>query len=240
MLRAGSNSRHLDRVPSLVQFDAIIFDCDGVLVDSEVLGNQVLAEVMTEHGVPMTTTDSIRTFMGRSMGGIVEKATELAGRDMRAVCDSVFMPRLTEAFGDRLRAIEGIDRLLSGLRSPRAVASSSPTARLHRSLEVTGLLRHFGGHVYSVDLVQRPKPAPDVFLLAAERLGVPPASCVVVEDSPGGVTAAVAAGMRCVGFTAGGHCGDGHGDRLLSAGADRVACSAAELERLFTAAAASR
>ncbi|MFT3683738.1 MAG: HAD family hydrolase [Phycisphaerales bacterium] len=223
-----------------MRFDAIIFDCDGVLVDSEVLGNQVLAEVMSEHGVPMTAADSIRAFMGRSMGGIIEKATELAGRDMRAVCESIFMPRLSEAFGARLKAIEGIDGLLSGLSAPRAVASSSPTTRLHRSLEVTGLLRHFGGHVYSVDLVQRPKPAPDVFLLAAERLGIGPASCVVVEDSVGGVTAAVAAGMRCVGFTAGRHCGDGHGERLLAAGAERIACSARELERLFATTTLSR
>ncbi len=209
---------------------AVIFDCDGVLVESEVLGNEVLAQVMTEHGLPMTAADSMRTFMGMSMGGIIERSTQLAGRDMRHACESVFVMRLVEAFrGGRLRAVEGVAAIVAGLPGPKAVASNSPVERLMLSLEVTGYLPHFGEHIYSGDQVARPKPAPDVFLHAAERVGVPPAACIVIEDGPGGVRAAREAGMRCIGFTGGLHCDAAHIERLRAAGPDVLVGGAAGL-----------
>jgi HAD superfamily hydrolase (TIGR01509 family) len=212
---------------------AIIFDCDGVLVDSELLGNQVLAEVLTEHGLPFTPEQSIATFMGSSLPGIVTKATALAGRDMRHTCEHIFMPRLAAAFTDRLSPIAGIPELVASITLPKAVASSSPVPRLELSLRRAGIHHHFAPHIYSADHVKHPKPAPDIFLLAAEKLGVPPARCLVVEDSLGGIAAAHAAGMPCIAFTAGGHCTSAHADKLRASTAAHHAANTTELAALL-------
>ncbi|HZW06259.1 MAG TPA: HAD family hydrolase [Phycisphaerales bacterium] len=212
---------------------AIIFDCDGVLVDSELLGNQVLAEVLTEHGVPFTAEQSIATFMGSSLPGIVQKATALAGRDMRHACEQVFMQRLTDAFNERLSPIAGIPDLVASITLPKAVASSSPVPRIELSLRRAGIHHHFAPHIYSADHVKHPKPAPDIFLLAAGKLGVPPARCLVIEDSATGVAAAHAAGMPCIAFTAGGHCTPAHTDGLRATTAEHHACSTTELAALL-------
>jgi HAD superfamily hydrolase (TIGR01509 family) len=209
--------------------EAVIFDCDGVLVDSELLGNTVLAQVLTEHGLPMTTRDSLRTFVGCSLGGIVERASALAGRDLRDACERVFMGRLEDAFRTQLRAIAGMSAVVGALAVPRAVASNSPLPRLTLSLEVTGLHALFGAHIYSRDHVAQGKPAPDLFLHAAARLGVPPSRCLVIEDGVTGVQAAARAGMRCVGFAGGGHSDDDHVARLREQGVELIAATAEEL-----------
>ncbi len=122
---------------------------------------------------------------------------------------------------------------LAGRGVPRAVASSSATERIARSLALTGLTDHFAPHLYSASMVPNGKPAPDLFLHAASQLGVEPGDCVVVEDAVPGVLAGVAAGMRVIGFTAAGHCGADHAAGLVGAGADEVAATAAELTDLL-------
>lgn len=208
---------------------AVIFDCDGVLVESEILGNQILAEFLTDHGYACTTEQSIALFAGRAMSGIIEKATELTGRDMRDACERIFIARLEAAFTDRLTPVPGIPELIASLTVPKAVASNSPVSRLSLSLRRTNLLGLFGPHVYSADHVAKPKPAPDLFLHAAAGLGVPPDRCLVIEDGPGGIAAAHAAGMRCIAFAAGGHCTPTHIQKLRASTALHTAHTTAEL-----------
>jgi HAD superfamily hydrolase (TIGR01509 family) len=208
---------------------AIIFDCDGVLVESEILGNQILAEFLTDHGYPCTTDQSIALFAGRAMSGIIDKATELTGRDMREACERIFIRCLEAAFAERLTPVAGMPELIRSLTIPKAVASNSPVSRLMLSLRRTNLLSLFGPHVYSADHVKHPKPAPDLFLHAAAGLGVPADRCLVIEDGPGGIAAAHAAGMRCIAFAGGGHCTPDHVEKLLSSTALHTAHTAAEL-----------
>lgn len=208
---------------------AIIFDCDGVLVDSELLGNQILAQVMTEHGHPLTTQQSITTFAGRAMSGIIEKASELTGRDMRDACERIFVTRLEAAFAERLTPVPGMTQLIASLTLPKAVASNSPVSRLTLSLRRTNLIGHFGTHIYSAEHVARPKPAPDLFLHAAAMLGVPPARCLIIEDGLAGIDAAHTAGIPCIAFTGGGHCTPQHTDLLRASTAHSLAATAEQL-----------
>ena len=143
--------------------------------------------------------------------------------------------RTLEAFDTRLRPIAGIGQLLDGLADRRCVASSSDPPRIRHSLSLAGILHHFEPHVFSATQVQRGKPAPDLFLFAAEQMATRPERCLVVEDSVAGVTAGRAAGMTVLGLTAGAHCLDGHADRLRQAGAHEVFGSCSDLARRLAA-----
>ena len=198
----------------------VVFDCDGVLIDSEVLACGTAAETMTEFGYAITLDEYLQ-FVGRS------------ARDIRGELEARFGPmppelpvrertRLFARFTAELQAMPGAAEAIGGLGLPVCVASSSDHERLAHTLGLTGLLDLFRPNVFSATEVARGKPAPDLFLHAASRMGVAPAGCLVVEDSAAGVTAAVAAGMRAVGFVGGSHCGPAHADRLRAAGAERV------------------
>ncbi|BBK40548.1 haloacid dehalogenase [Allostella vacuolata] len=203
----------------------VIFDCDGVLIDSEVLACGTAAETMTEFGYAISLAEYLQ-FVGRS------------ARDIRAELEARFGPmppdlatceraRLFARFTAELQAMPGAAATIGGLGIgglglPVCVASSSDHERLAHTLGLTGLLDLFRPNVFSATEVARGKPAPDLFLHAAGRMGVAPAGCLVVEDSTAGVTAAVAAGMRAVGFVGGSHCGPAHADRLRAAGAERI------------------
>lgn len=183
---------------------ALIFDCDGVLVDSEPLAVDELKAMFARLGVDLSEARIYRDFLGRSARVIVEAAARDHGMDVAqeiADCDE----RLCRRFRRELRPIPGVAQVVAGLEGPRAVASSSAPERLSISLALTGLAPLFGPHVYSARQVRNGKPAPDLFLFAARNLGAEPAACVVVEDSPAGILAARAAGMRVVGFLGGGH-----------------------------------
>jgi HAD superfamily hydrolase (TIGR01509 family) len=180
----------------------VIFDCDGVLVDSERLANQVLAELLTEIGLPTTTDESLATYMGLS----TTSWTALAAEKLGAPLPADFVDRYTEgvhaAFDRELEAVPGVGDVVVDLRWPTCVASSGEHERMRRTLGRTGLHSHFEGRIYSATEVERGKPHPDLFLHAADRMGADPARCVVVEDSPFGVRGAVAAGMRALGYAA--------------------------------------
>lgn len=215
-------------------YQLVIFDCDGVLIDSETLASRIDAEELTRIGYPTSYSDVVLRFTGLSLATMRKMIEEDWGRPLPSDFDTVVHARIKESYRTELQAIAGIDQLLHQLPLPRCVASSSAPDKLRLGLELTGLWPHFDPHVFSSVMVKVGKPAPDLFLFAAAKMGVEPAHCVVVEDSIAGVRAGVAAGMTVIGFTAGGHCLEGHGQRLLSAGAAVVATSAEELAALLT------
>jgi len=187
---------------ALVPIELVIFDCDGVLVDSERLANRVLAELLTEVGLTTSTEESIATYMGLSTASW----TALAAENLGAPLPDDFLGRyhagVFAAFDRDLEAIPGVADVVRQLRWPTCVASSGEHERMRRTLGRTGLHDHFEGRIYSATEVQRGKPHPDLFLHAADRMGVEPGRCVVVEDSPFGVKGAVAAGMTALGYAA--------------------------------------
>jgi HAD superfamily hydrolase (TIGR01509 family) len=213
---------------------AIIFDFDGVLADSEVLSNSVLAEIVTELGKPTTVDDAYRTFMGKRLSEVIEAIERVVGRKLPANFADGYQLRTFDAFRRELKPIDGAREFIEAWRGvPQCIASSSSPERLALSLEVLNMTPLFEGRVFSASNVARGKPHPDIFLHAAERLGVKPADCIVIEDSVGGVTAGRAAGATVIGLTAAGHIQAGHDARLRQAGADHVVPSFAELDRVI-------
>ena len=218
-------------------FSAIIFDCDGVLIDSEVLALEIEIAVLGEAGLHYEPREFAARFTGMSNARFYAEleADGIArlGRSIRDVIHGAMQTRYREAFATRLTEIAGALTAISAVTHPKAVASSSGMEALERKLRQVGHWPHFAPHVYSADHVKDAKPAPDLFLHAAEALRVEPAHCLVIEDSINGVTAAKAAGMRVWGFTAGGHMDKASGKRLLDAGAERLIASWDEFAREY-------
>ncbi len=209
-----------------VMRDAILFDCDGVLVNSEELVIEIERELLADLGLAYEHEEFLTRFLGISDADYITLLRRDHDERGRHTFPEDFLERARaralDAFAHRLRAVEGVAEFLARLRLPRAVASSSSLPLLQHKLRLTGLSPWFGKHVYSAEHVDRGKPAPDLFLLAAGRLAVPPRDCVVIEDSVLGVRAGAAAGMEVWGFTGGGHADAALGDRLRDAGARRV------------------
>ena len=203
--------------------DLIIFDCDGVLVDSEVLSCNCLCEALAHHGIELSVNNAIELFVGRSMVALHEHYRAL-GKHLPDEFSIELKGSVREAFTRALLPIDGIAAVLDGLRAPVCVASSSDLDRLCFSLEVTGLSRYFGGdRIYSSQMVKHGKPAPDLFLHAASAMQADPRRTLVIEDSVSGVKAAKAAGMTVWGFTGGSHYASRDGRAILqAAGADRI------------------
>ncbi|MEU4879626.1 HAD family hydrolase [Streptomyces althioticus] len=189
-----------------MRYDLVIFDNDGVLVDSEPLSNRHLAAYLTELGHPTTYEDSIRDYMGSAMHRVHDLIEERTGQRLPADFDDVFHARVFAAFERELKPVPGVADVLEQLTAdgvPYCVASSGSHERIRVGHRAAGLDRFFDdARIFSSQDVGRGKPAPDLFLYAAERMGTAPERCVVVEDSPLGVQAAVAAGMDVYGFTA--------------------------------------
>ncbi|MGW7134686.1 HAD family hydrolase [Streptomyces bobili] len=189
-----------------MRYDLVVFDNDGVLVDSEPISNRLLAAYLTELGHPTSYEDSIRDYMGSAMHRIHDLVLERSGERLPADFDDVFHSRVFAAFERELRPVPGATGVLEKLAAdgvPYCVASSGSHERIRVGHRATGLDRWFEDtRIFSAQDVGKGKPAPDLFMHAAERMGVAPERCVVVEDSPLGVRAAVAAGMDVYGFTA--------------------------------------
>lgn len=180
--------------------ELVIFDCDGVLVDTERVANQALADLVTDVGLPTTLDDSLRRYMGRSLTDIVADVERDLGRPVGDGFAGRYYERIFAVFDAGVDAVPGVAEVLAGLDWPVCVASNGPHAKMERTLAGSGLRAHFGDRLYSAHDVARGKPAPDLFLHAARELGAEPARCAVVEDSPLGVAGARAAGMRVLGF----------------------------------------
>lgn len=214
----------------------VIFDCDGVLVDSEPLAALAYERVYDRHGMAGVGPDIIAQCIGMKQADIVARIRELTGHQLAEHRLGDIWAETRALFSERLQPTSGIAPFLDALSGSRCVASSSSLERIEHSLEVTGLARHFGAAIFSSSMVARGKPAPDIFLFAAGKMGAEPARCVVIEDSPFGVEGAAAAGMTAIGFTGGSHTYPGHGERLVASGA-AVVCAdwsavSRELERL--------
>ncbi|ANW19728.1 HAD family hydrolase [Streptomyces clavuligerus] len=189
-----------------MRHDLVIFDNDGVLVESERIANAILADWLTELGHPTTLEDSIRDYMGAAVHRVHDLIMERSGRRLPADFDATLHARTVAAFERELEPVEGVTDVLERLTAggvPFCLASSGTHERIRAGHRRTGLDRWFPEEiVFSAQDVGRGKPAPDLFLHAAQRMGVAPERCVVVEDSALGVAAAVAAGMTVYGFTA--------------------------------------
>jgi HAD superfamily hydrolase (TIGR01509 family) len=183
-------------------WDLVIFDCDGVLVDSEPVANRVLAASLAEIGLPLSEEETTRTFLGRTLPECLRLIEERLGRKAPEGFLDELQRRTFEAFREELHAVPGVRAALDALPWPVCVASSGDLLKLRTTLTLAGLALRFEGRMFSADEVARGKPAPDLFLHAAERMGASPARTVVVEDSPAGIEAAVAAGMEALGFAA--------------------------------------
>src|SRR6516165_10953821 len=202
--------------------DLVIFDCDGVLVDSELIFARVLAECLITEDFPATVDEAVTLGFGKNRATLSAAVAAQFGRALPDTFFETFAVRSAAAFEHELSPMAGIEDLLAGLPMPRCVASNGRLDRVRQRLALTGLLAFFDPHVFSASQVAHGKPAPDLFLFAAQRLGARPSACTVVEDSIAGVEAAVAAQMPVVGYCGGSHCPADHADRLRAAGCSRV------------------
>ena len=217
--------------PSLV-----IFDCDGVLIDSEIVVCRLTGELLTGLGYPITTEEVIRRFAGRPERGMIADIEADWGRSVPPEFFPEVRRRIEHAYATELRIMPGIAGLLDRLRTRVCVASSAYPAKLRLGLEAVGLHDRFAPNIVSASVVAHGKPAPDVFVYAAGWMRTPVADCLVIEDSVAGVRAAIAAGMRAFGFVGGRHCDPAHRDRLLEAGAEKVMASFDEFDALLPSA----
>ncbi|MGB3407787.1 MAG: HAD family hydrolase [Jannaschia sp.] len=184
--------------------DLVIFDCDGVLIDSEGLSGAVLIEALREVGVFIDFDDFCVRMVGRSFPTVAAEIREVHGTRLPEGFEATYRARLLTRFEADLRVTDGIEAVLDALNMPSCVATSSSPARVRRSLELTGLCKRFD-QVFTASEVTRGKPAPDLFLHAAARMGADPARCLVIEDSLPGIEAARTAGMRMLRYTGGAH-----------------------------------
>jgi HAD superfamily hydrolase (TIGR01509 family) len=201
--------------------DLLIFDCDGVLVDSEPLAARAYADVLAEIGVAISP-EIWPQCIGRKQADIFAILEQAAGRPFGQAPRERLWPRTRELFAAELKPTPGLVPFLEASAIRRCVASSSSPERIAFSLEATGLAPYFPD-IFSTQYVARGKPAPDIFLHAAQRMGADPARAVVIEDAPPGVEGARAAGAQVIGYVGGAHADDRHGERLKSAGAHLIA-----------------
>jgi len=209
----------------------MIFDCDGVLVDSEPLAAKAYERVYDKHGMPGVHGGIIAQCVGMKQSDIIARIKDLTGHQFPASADADIWAETKILFSQELKPTPGITAFLDRLEGDRCVASSSSVERINHSLAVTGLAQFFGDAIYSSSMVKNGKPAPDIFLYAAEKMGANPADCIVIEDSPFGIQGAVAAGMIAIGYTGGGHTYPEHAARLKAAGADYVCADWQEVSR---------
>jgi HAD superfamily hydrolase (TIGR01509 family) len=187
------------------RIDLVIFDCDGVLIDSEVISARMLIAELAGYGVRMDMAFVSRHFLGRSYPVVLKEVRERWGLDLPARFEADYRARLLAAFETGLQVMPGVVEAIVALDRPYCLATSSSPERLRRSLEITGLTPLFAGRCFTASEVANGKPAPDLFLHAAARLGADPAACLVIEDSLNGVRAGLAAGMEVWRFTGGTH-----------------------------------
>jgi HAD superfamily hydrolase (TIGR01509 family) len=201
-----------------------IFDCDGVLVDSEIIAAEVDAKLFTELGVPLTADEIVHRYAGLTLRKIVELIEKDSGKKMPDDILDRHRTILEERLARDLKPVPGFDAIADRLDGDRCICSNSSSARMRLTLGKTNLYDVFAPHIYSAIEVgdRSPKPSPNVFRYAADQFAAPPRQCIVIEDSLFGVAAAREAGMRVVGFTGGAHTWPGHADLLTEAGAETV------------------
>jgi HAD superfamily hydrolase (TIGR01509 family) len=212
----------------------IIFDFDGVVADSEVLANEGLAGLLTDLGKPTSFEDCLREFVGKRHEDMLTAVDRWLGRARPVTFSDDLRARVSEVMRARVQPVPGVEAFLNETTGfAKCVASSSSRFWLDHCVDKFGFRVHFGDNLFSATEVKNGKPAPDIFLLAAARMGVAAADCLVIEDSPTGVAGARAAHMRTIGFVGGSHARPGLDDRLKSAGATEVVAHYSDLVRFL-------
>jgi HAD superfamily hydrolase (TIGR01509 family) len=200
-------------------FDLIIFDCDGVLVDSEVISSQAHAEMLTRHGYPISDEQVLKRFLGVSDREARLTIEAELGRSLPADFEAQMNQAALRRYAEDLATIPYIGETIAAIALPKCVASSGTPEKIHHGLSSAGLYDQFAPNIFSAAQVKRGKPAPDLFLFAAAQMQAAPQRCLVIEDSVAGIAGARAAGMAVLGFHGGSHCRPGYGDTLRAAGA---------------------
>ena len=218
-----------DPIPAV---ELVIFDCDGVLIDSEALAARAEAEVFAQLGIALNAADVCRLYTGISIRDMLQDLERRFPGQIPPELPSLLADRTRRLFEAELKPMAGVAALLGKLSVRKCVASSSSPERLEHSLGLVGLASSLAPYVFSASQVRRGKPQPDLFVFAAAQMRVPPDRCLVIEDSVAGVTAGKAAGMRVLGFYGGSHCAADHPQLLAQAGADWVCESFELLERM--------
>jgi HAD superfamily hydrolase (TIGR01509 family) len=208
-----------ERTPALNHFDLIIFDCDGVLVDSEVISCRAHSQILTRHGYPITPEQVFDRFLGRSTRQAHLEVEAELGRSLPDDFHAQLQDELFRSFEATLEAVPYIAQALDAIAQPVCVASSGSQERMRVSLGLAGLYDRFAPNIFSAAQVANGKPAPDLFLFAADRMAAAPERCLVIEDSIPGIAGARAAGMTVLGFHGGSHCGPRHAETVRAAGA---------------------
>lgn len=178
----------------------VIFDCDGVLVDSEHLASQVLVDCLSELQITMSVDEALRRFKGRRLADCLAEIERLENRTLPQAFDTTYRERMSECFESHLRPIHGVDEAIKRIAHIKCVATNGPLDKAKRNLALTGLLPHFGENVFSAYVIQKWKPDPELFLHACREMGSTPQNCVVIEDSASGIQAARAGGFTVLAF----------------------------------------
>ena len=199
--------------------ELVIFDCDGVLVDSEVISCRAHAETLTRHGYPITSEQVLTRFLGVSDREARQTIETELGRKLPDDFESQMKQAALQRYAVDLRHIPYIDEAIAAIVLPKCVASSGTPEKIRHGLTCAGLYDLLAPNIFSATQVKRGKPAPDLFLFAAEQMRASPERCVVIEDSIPGITGALAAGMTVLGFHGGSHCRPGYAETLRAAGA---------------------
>ncbi|TDY11626.1 HAD family hydrolase [Meridianimaribacter flavus] len=184
------------------KYKCIIFDCDGVLVDSEPIGNQVLVDMANGYGADIDLDYAFKHFKGGSIYTCRDKIQALVNQPLSQGFIAEYRRRSYNAFKEQIQPVEGVKEVIESLSIPFCVASSGPTEKIRLNLELTGLLPYFEDNIFSCYTIEKWKPEPDVFIWAAKTMGFKPEDCVVIEDSLTGIQAAKAGGFDVFGFTA--------------------------------------
>lgn len=202
--------------------DLFIFDCDGVLIDSEIIASRIEAQVANELGHPITAQEICEKYMGMPHRILWEAIFQELQRPMPNDFMKIQRQRLIDAFQSELKPIDKVSKVLEEIGRQKCVASSTNKTQLIENLKTTNLYHFFGEAIFSVSEVEKPKPHPDIFLYSAKKMGFKPKDCLVIEDSVPGVCAAISAGMNVIGFLGGAHITHNHGNALLENGAIAV------------------
>ncbi len=198
----------------------IIFDCDGVIIDSEILACSIEVRHLAELGYNISLDEYMDSYMGRCFQDIIDDIQKKSpALDIDAFCEMSAGKIYTDEFKNNLKALPEIENLLQNLKYPFCIASGSSIERLNYTLDLVGLLPYFENKIFSAEMVENSKPSPDIFLYAAQQMGYNPKDCIVIEDSINGVKAGIAAGMETYAFVGGKHMNDMRAKALIEAGA---------------------
>lgn len=207
----------------------IIFDCDGVIVDSEIIASRLAVKMLQPSGYPLSVEEHTRRFSGQKEVEILHQIEHDLGVKIPDNFQQDFVKIMRQTFMEELQAIPDMVELIRSIDLPKSVVSNSYKEDVLRNTRKVEVIDEFEGRIFAADMVKKPKPAPDLYLLALETVGLSKEEAIVIEDSVPGVTAARAAGIYTIGFLGASHIFEGHGEKLLEAGANEIAANALEL-----------